>query len=192
MSDHTQQQQDYSLADLDAAVEAGKITQQQRDQIFQTQVERRAQALAREEAESVVARESAVASLDGKLQEYANVAPELLEDGSPLRRRVEKEFNFLVANGSPRNLATELAAVRGVMGDATKARAAKANPDAYADTYMRQVSPRARREDAQWNRLDPRQRDYFERQITKGIYADRAAALAELTWQRKPKEPASN
>lgn len=184
-----QDTREYSVSELDQAVANGQITQPQRDQIFAQQIERKAMRQATEAAAKVVETQTRENTLDGELQQYASVSRELMQDGSPLRERVAQEFEYLVQRGASRDLTTELAAVRAVMGPIERAKqfasARARGADPSMDSYGgRPLTPRERRAEDQWGRLDPRQREFYAKHIQSGMYADKAEVLAELNWKR--------
>jgi hypothetical protein len=191
MTDQTQEQRDYSVQDLDNAVAAGQITQTQRDHIFAQQVERTAMKAATEAATQIVQQETFENSLDSELQQYASVAPDVMRDGSPLRARIAEEFQYLVNRGAAKDLSTELAAVRAVMGPLERAKSFAAGRSRRADMShdsfsSRPMSVRERRIDDHWSRLSPVQQQYYDKHIQSGIYADRAAVISEINWTRRP------
>lgn len=185
----TQEQRDYSISELDTAVANGQITQQQRDQIFATQVERTATRKATEAATYAVETANHENSLDGELRQYTDFAPDLMREGSPLRSRVAEEFEYLVNRGAPRDLTTELAAARAVLGPVERARNSKGRSrgaDRSEDSFgSRPQSARERRESDSWNRLTPAQRQFYEKQINNGLYKDRSAVFSELNYMRR-------
>ena len=180
------EQRDYTLTELDSAVSAGTISQAQRDQIWANQIAKNAKETARAEAIEIVRTETRDATLDGELQEYARLHPDLTKEGTPLRRRVAAEFEALVAKGLDKDsLSTEIAAVRAVMGPIERARAIKEGrrvpPSHFQDMQSGpRQSPQQQRESDAWNSLTPRQRSHYEDLIRKNIYPDRKAALGEL------------
>lgn len=179
---------DYSVSELDNAVQAGQITQAQRDQIFATQIERAATRRATETATQIIETTTRENALDGELQQYTAFAPDLTREGSPLRARVAEEFEYLVSRGAPRDLSTELAAARAILGPVERARNAHGRPrgaDRSSDSFgSRPQSPRERREEDAWQRLAPHQKQYYDKQISAGVYANRSAVFAELNWRR--------
>lgn len=185
----TQEPRDYTISELDAAVGNGQITQAQRDQIFATQVERSAARKASEAAMQIVETQTQENSLDGELQQYVRISPDLMREGSPLRSRVAEEFEYLVSRGAPRNLSTELAATRAVMGPPDRARSIARGRARGADMSQdsfnsRPMSKRESREEDMWSRLSPHQQAYYSKQINSGLYASKSAVLSELTWRR--------
>lgn len=191
MTEQTQQdntQREYSVVELDNAVAAGQITQAQRDQIFATQIERKAMTQAQQAAHQIIETTTRENTLDTQLQQYAQVAPDVTREGSPLRQRVAQEFEFLVQNGAPRDLTTELAAVRAVMGPLERAKqyaqGRRLGPDAGRDSYGGSMSPMERRAADAFDRLDPVKQQYYQKLINQGVYADKKAVISELNWKR--------
>lgn len=191
MTDQTQQQQEtreYTLVELDNAVAGGQITQTQRDQIWTQQVQRAAVKQAEVTARTIVETETRANTLDTQLKEYANLQPDLMKDGSPTRQRVAAEFEFLVSQGAPRDLTTELAAVRAALGPIDRMRQFRAGqrrgPDGFAETTGQSVSPQQRREEDAWSKLSAGQRAHYDKLIDRGIYPSRQAVFAELNWKR--------
>lgn len=190
MTNQTNEPQEYSLTELDNAVANGAITQQQRDQMFAAQVERKAVKTATEAATQAVESHTQENNLDTQLQQYAAIAPDLMKDGSPLRARVASEFEFLVSQGLPRNLTTELAAARAVMGPVERARQSvgrRRDADAYADSSNSRLSPAERRQEDAFSKLEPGKRAHYEKLINMGMYASKGAVIAELNWTRGSK-----
>lgn len=192
MTDSTNQNQDpkeYSVSELDAAVMQGTITQTQRDQIWSQQIERKAMRQAEQVASQIVETQVAEQNLDQQLKQYASANPDVMREGSSLRQKVAAEYQYLVEQGAPANMTTELAAVRSVMGPIERIRQHQQGrtrgADAMSDTYGSQpMSPKQRREEDAWSRLEPSKRAHYERLIQAGVYAGRGAALAELSWRR--------
>lgn len=190
MTEQTEQQAtpEYSVTELDNAVAAGQITQTQRDQIFASQIERKAMAQATQAATQIIETNNRETTLDTQLQQYAQIAPDVAREGSPLRQRVAQEFEFLVQNGAPRDLTTELAAVRAVMGPLERAKqyaqGRKRGPEFGRDSFGGSMSPMERRAADAFDRLDPAKQQYYQKLISQGLYADKKAVISELTWKR--------
>lgn len=184
----TQEQREYTVAELDQAVAAGQITQQQRDHMFAQQVRNASVKEATTAARQIVETETRTNQLDTELKQYAEFAPDLLKDGSPTRQRVAAEYKFLVSKGAPENLTTELAAVRAAMGPIERMRqfadAKRRDPEAFREMTGGNMTPQQKREADAFSRLSAGQKKHYSKLIDRGIYRDRAAVLAELNWQR--------
>jgi len=179
---------EYSVTELDNAVAAGQITQTQRDQIFATQIERKAMVQATNAATQIIETNNRENTLDTQLQQYAGLAPDVVREGTPLRQRVAQEFEFLVQNGAPRDLTTELAAVRSVMGPLERAKqyaqGRRRGPESGQDSYGGSMSPVERRAADAFDRLDPAKQQYYQKLINQGLYTDKKAVMSELNWRR--------
>jgi hypothetical protein len=46
------------------------------------------------------------------------------------------------------------------------------------------MSPRERRAEDAWQRLDPSRRQHYEKLLNNGVYSSREEALSELNWRR--------
>jgi hypothetical protein len=185
----------YTKAELNAAVEAKQITSEQSDEIWAKQIREDAKREAREEILSVTKAERQQERVETDLNEYKQLAPEIMEEGSEVRKRVQDEFNYLVSLGNPgaandrRTLQTQLLAIRAALGPLDKLRTAKSarrETETHEETGgggsgsgQRRGAPKTA-----WDQLDKRQRDYYDGQISKGMYADRAAVEAELKFSR--------
>lgn len=193
MTDQTQQpapqeQREYTVAELDQAVAAGQITQQQRDHMFAQQVRNASIKEATNAARQIVETETRTNQLDAELKQYAEFAPDLLKEGSATRQRVAAEYRLLVSKGLPENLSTELAAARAALGPIERMRqfaeAKRRDPEAFREMTGANLSPQQKREADAFSRLSAAQQKHYSKLIDRGIYRDRSAVLAELNWQR--------
>lgn len=180
---------EYTKADLKAAVTAGQITQEQADDIWDRQ--REAQITARAEARALdaVTAEQAKERIAADLSKYKRLAPEILDKSSDERQKIEAEYRVLTSSGLPGNLATELAAIKAVMGPLEKLEKAR-GARRHVESDEQGGGSGDRRKDGQqgkatkWDQLDARKQEYYERQIKAGRYKDRAAVEAELQYAR--------
>jgi len=110
----------YAKAELKAAVEAGQISQEQADDLWDRQRETQIREAAKSDALSAVTGKQTKERVDADIAKYRQLKPEIMQAGSAERDRISEEFRYLVANGSPNNLATELAAIRAALGSLEK------------------------------------------------------------------------
>lgn len=115
----------FSRAELSAAVKADQITQEQADDIFAKQVKEDATTEATRAALEAVDRRSQQKDLDSDLAQYKRLEPGLRDRSSEIFGRVKSEFDYLRERGHPDSLATELAAMRAVLGPVDKLEKAK-------------------------------------------------------------------
>lgn len=174
-----QQQQFIPLSVLRQKVDAGEITQEQMDAVWENQIVARAtqQALATFQSQAQGK------SVEQQIAQYKELVPAIVEPGTPDRTRITKEFQTLVANGSPNNLATELAALRVVYGDVNRlAQRIKGRP---AGSEATQDGGSGTGDGGSTGKLSkfqegltPKQREYYRQQIDKGTYKDWSAVEA--------------
>jgi hypothetical protein len=110
----------YSKTELKAAVEAGQISQEQADEVWDRQRDSQIREAARTEALEAVKGQSTKERIDDAISKYRQLKPEIMERGSETRERISEEYKYLVSAGSPESVATELAAIRAVLGPLEK------------------------------------------------------------------------
>lgn len=173
----------YTRAELKAAVDAGQISQEQAD----VQWDRQRDAEITERAETValetVARKATKERIDSDIASYKRLKPEIMEKGSETREKIADEFKYLVSIGKPRDEATELAAIRAVLGPIEKLEKA-AGARRPSDPDQQGGGGGDGRPKAAGNKLvdklDPRWKEHYEKGIKQGRYADWKAVEAEL------------
>lgn len=174
----------YSRAELDKAVQDGTITAAQANDILDTQHTRQAAEIARQAATEQFASLSRTDLVKRDMGEYEKLFPDVLVDGSKDRKRVEKQFEYLVSIGQPDNEATELVALQMVYGPLEAARAARSARNARGESHeeIGGGTPNGNTGDADGpkTRLTARERAYYEKQIQQGLYKDWAAVDAEM------------
>lgn len=110
----------YTKAELKAGVDGGQITQEQADDIWDTQRETQIAARVETVALETVTRQATKERIDTDLAAYKRLKPEIMEQGSETREKIREEFTYLASIGKPRDAATELAAIRAVLGPLAK------------------------------------------------------------------------
>ena len=128
----------FTRAELRAAVDASQITQEQMDAQVELYAREDAKAEARREATDVVTQDKRKDRVTKDLAQYKRLAPEILEDGHETRQRIQDEFTDLISLGdNPKDLATELKAIRAVLGPIDrleKARGGRPKTDTHRET----------------------------------------------------------
>jgi len=100
---------------------------------------------ARQDAEATAQRVATETVTQDKLQErvtqdlaqYKRLAPEILEEGSDTRTRIQEEYEYMTSLGEKPTLATELKAIRAVLGPIDrleKAKSGKNKADSHRET----------------------------------------------------------
>lgn len=118
--------QDFTKAQLAEFVEAGRLTQDAADQVWENQLEARLTRKATEAATSAVANRDQQRTVQQQMAEFQELVPEAWEDGSPERDQVAGAFRALKAagiKGSKDEL--ELAALIAAFGEPAKLRKAR-------------------------------------------------------------------
>ena len=176
------QKPQFSRAQLDAAVDAGEISEIERDSYVEEQIETRVT----DRITTQLASKETTQRVQAQLDEYAIAVPDASKEGSDIHNRVAAEYRDLVSfgydNDDPK---TALAAVKAVLGPLsalkTKAPVSK-EPDTYEDTRGGGGGEEEDSgKDVRWNDLDTRQKDFYVKAIDRGAYPDRKAVLKELT-----------
>jgi hypothetical protein len=177
----------YTRTELKAAVSAEQITQDQADDIWAKQVKEEARDEALAAVRDDASRRTQQEQIDNDLTEYKRLAPEIRDKSSDKFEQISAEFQYLVKRGSPNNLATELAAIRAVLGPLDKLKTAKA--ERRAENHEEQSGGEGKGEKQKAGKklvdtLSPREKKHYEGMIDKGHYKDWAAVEAELGFAR--------
>jgi hypothetical protein len=175
----------HSWTQLEAAIADGKITQAQameyREETIRAELEAKFDAKLQHDRTT---RERGT-SISDELAQYKQAAPEILTLGTPERKKVEREFNYLLGKGFDKNdLRTELLACRAALGDVEtvkEQRAASRIPNGR-DT-MQDIPANGK------PKPDPKdplkdlsgvKKQHYQRMIDKGVYKGWAEVREEL------------
>lgn len=179
----------YTKAELKAAVEAGQVTQEQADDIWDRQREAQITERAESAALDVVARTATKERIDADIAAYRQLKPEIMESGSDLREKITAEFKYLVSVGhpgrGPEAVPTQLAAIRAVLGPLDKLERAAAATRAQESEEQVGSGGAARPAGGGTSKklvdhLQGDAKDWYERGIRQGRYKDWDAVEAEL------------
>ena len=106
-----------TAAELRTAVEQGKITQAEADDLRDRQLEDRLTSRLTGALESTLSARDISSRVDTDIARYKAAIPEIDESGSAQREKVQREYDYLVGMGhKPDDLRTELLAVRSAFG----------------------------------------------------------------------------
>lgn len=177
----------YTKPQLKAAVDAGQITQEQADEIWETQRETQLTARAETVALETVTRQATKERIDADLKAYKRLKPEIMDKGSETREKIVEEYNYLVEIGKPRDQATELAAIRAVLGPLQKlekSASATRSQESHEETGGGGGGERPKGGSGKnlVDKLDARWKEHYEKGIKQGRYADWKAVEAELKY----------
>lgn len=178
-------------AQLNAAVEAGQITQQAADTAWDRQVLETAGTIAEERAGRVVEQREKEAVVNAELAQFQTLVPAAWEEGSRERQRVAKEYKALVALGLPATKATELAALRAAFGDPEAIRTSRSTGRSGPGDTFQETGGAGGGEgegggetDGAPKGLKAESKARYERLIQQGVYADWTAVKAELKYAK--------
>lgn len=168
-------------ASLMAEVEAGRMTREQAETVWENQIVRKAT----ENAISHVAQVSQQTTVQARLAEYEERFPDLRDPDSDLFKAATAELAGMLNTGLPDTLATTLVAVEKALGLLARTKAPRPggepNAEGGSSGYGAAGPVRKPGEPIKWGDLDKRQQDYYDKCIEHGQYADRAAVLKTLT-----------
>ena len=177
----------YTRQELNAAVEAGQVTQAAADEIWENQVYAEAEARARRVTLDTVTTASRKGRVDSEIAQYKRLAPEILDDAHETRQKIKEEFTALVELGDdPRELTTQLKAIRAVLGPLEKlerARSGRFSADSHRETGGGGSGGEKPKGSGKLvDRLDAKAKEHYGDQIKKGLYKDWGEVEKTLTY----------
>ncbi len=179
-----------STAELQQAVTDGRMTEAEADAIRERQSERRIETRVAEKAEVREEARAISGRASDEIGRYQKAIPDLADQASAPFQKARTEFDYLVTLGhDPRDARTELLAARSAFGDISKLE--QIGQEQARETHQETGGGRdpgsegGSREDGWPKDMPAKNRAYYEKEINKGVIADRKAALAE--WNYKPK-----
>ena len=175
----------YTKAELKAGVDAGQITQDQADSIWDTQRETQVSEKARLAAEEAVNRKATQERIDSDLSSYKRLKPEIMEEGSETRESIKAAFKRMTSRGSPANEATELAAIEAVLGPLDKLEnAAKAtrSQESHQESGGGKPAGGGGSGKKLVDHLKGEAKEYYAEQIKKGLHKDWDSVEKELKY----------
>lgn len=179
----------YSKSELQYAVDAGTITQDQMDAYLETQTRESIRKEMASQIETAKREMRTQAEIEAEIDAYKETIPSIMEEGSEDRRRVESEFEKLIRLGLPSNATTELLAVKAAFGPVPK-RGTDKTAKARQTDQVGAGGGRAASSDKSSSPLDAfdlsdRQRSYYEKMVDRGIYKSWDDVKAELSSYQK-------
>jgi len=181
-----------SRAELLAAVDDGKMSLAQADQVWEKQITERAIERATAAASEVVNQRDARRRIDEDLRRYKEAVPAAWREGTDERARVAEEYRHLLSIGMPEATETELAALRAVYGPIEKIQKGRSKSERSVEAEEQSGgggeeggSKKSGSNYAMVKTLSARQREHYEGQIKAGRYAGWAAVEEELKYANK-------
>lgn len=183
------QEQVYTRAQLKAAVNEGKITEEQMEALWETQIEKKIERRVDAKTTKAASEGAVAANTQAELARYIEAFPELADTDSDLRAKVQDEFDFLVRLGDdPDSRATELKAVRAALGPVTGNKGRRKEPEASEETGGAQGGRKGEPQGDGWSKgLTPKMKAHYQKLINQGLYkgeAGKKALDAELAHAR--------
>lgn len=177
----------YTKAELNAAVEASQITREQADDLWDNQTREQARQEARQVASETISAAERARTVTDQISRYKAVAPEILDEANDTRQRIRAEFNELVSLGDdPRQLSTQLKAIRAVLGPIgtlEKARSGKASHESHRETGGGSGGSRPSKDLK--DTLTEVQRKHYQKGIDSGRYKDWKEVGEELKYAKR-------
>ena len=106
----------YTKQQLREAVATGQMTQDQADDLWDTQREAEITQKVVGAVTANTAQSKAAERVDADLSRYKELAPDLMVEGSETRNEVAKRYQYLLTIGAPPGPATQLAAANAALG----------------------------------------------------------------------------
>lgn len=162
----------FTRVELRKLVTNGDITEDQMDEILETQLRKSIKEEAQAEISTTVSSATRAAKIDAELDRYVDAHPDLVEEGSDLRDRVAKEFAYLVNElGDGNNKVTELKAIRAVCGPLTKAKGRRPDPDSHEDIGGGRDTVGKGDDGEGWAKgLNASEKKHYQKLIDNGMY----------------------
>ena len=174
----------FSKAELNAAVKAFQITEEQSDELWAKQIRDDATKEAEDRILGRLKAERGQERVGADLNEYKRLAPEILDVNSEARQKIADEYSYLIGIGHPGNLATELTAIRAVLGSLDRlklAKSARSDDDSHQETGGSQSGSSSKKVTKTGvDGLTVREKDYYDGMIKKGMYKDWKEVETEL------------
>jgi hypothetical protein len=183
----TDQPKRLNRADLKAAVEAGQISQDQADAEIDRQHSEDAENRAHRVALETVSAVERKRLVDSEVARYKAVAPEILDDAHDTRKSIREAFSGFVELGDdPRDVVTQLKAIRSVLGPIgrlEKARSGTAQHETHRETGGSSGGDQQKPKNGKLvDQLNAGSKAHYEDGIKRGRYKDWAAVEDELKY----------
>jgi hypothetical protein len=176
----------YSRADLLAAVANQQITQEQADTEWERQIREDALATATQAAREIVTTAKQTETVTSQIDQYKALEPEIMAQGSEIRDRIQQEYTYLLGLGDKHCEATQLKAIRAVLGPVEKLKAAKSGRTSHEGHRETGGGGGAGPKGGQGNlKLSAKERTHYEGKVGPGkLYKDWKAVEDELKFAR--------
>jgi len=170
----------YTRTELLNLVDMGEMTQIQADQLLEDGLRK----TITDDVLAIVDTHTVGNRVSNEIDKYIDLEPDIKIKGSEKWNKVAAEYNYLVTNGSPDSLPTQLSALRTVMGTIENM---KKKSQIEVETHQETgggSKPDKKSEKGALKSLTARQRDYYTDKIRIGLYKDWDDVEKEVNWKR--------
>lgn len=180
---------EYTRTQLKAFVAAGHLTEDQADQYWETQLERKIKKQVASEVGQTVTGTTRAERLRAELAGYKEVEPAAWDKSSEVNKKVQKEHLFLTETlGHPLGPETDLAALRAALGPLAALRAAKDAKPGSSDGHQEVGGgnpPGGNGGGDPVKSLTAREKAHYTRLIDRGVYKDWDAVREERKFAKQ-------
>ena len=180
----------YSRMELNAAVAAGTITQEQADAQIEAQIHGDAETTAQRTALNTITSVERNRHVASEIARYSTIAPEILEEGNDTRARIQQEYTYLTGTlGDRAGADTQLKAIRAVLGpvdQVERSRGGRSQHESHRETGGAGGSAGGGKQKTGKlaDQLNAAARSHYEDGIKQGRYKDWAAVEDELKYAK--------
>jgi len=172
----------FTRSELDAMVEAEKLTKAEADNYFELQLTNKVTREVSKHLTDTLARNNRNQKIGAEIEAYQEAFPDSMKDGSDTRTKMSTEYNRLVEDlGYAKGPETQLLAAKAVLGVLPKGKPkdlTRESRESHQDTGGAGGGAQDRNQDK--GSKDPtvrmglssREKKYYEGMIEKGIYKD--------------------
>lgn len=175
------QSKEHTRADLQTAVDAGRISQVDADRILEEQQAARIETKVATSVQTTLNDQERARKITAEIDRYREFRPDIMEDGSESRLLVAAEYNRQVSeHGKPQNMQTELDALAATFGPASKLQKGR---QSEAETHQDVGSDGGEGQEAIGKApkgLNADAKKHYGDQIERGFYKDWADVGKEL------------
>ncbi len=174
-----------STADLRTAIDEGRLTETQADEIRDRQIEERVTTKVSETVNATLSQHQSSTQIDAEVDRYLKALPKVDAEGSPERARVQSAFTEITKLGLPDDQRTTLMALRNAFGpiDAVETAGPGKRPAASHDETGGSDEIADGGPTGGWPKAMPTaNRLYYDDLIHKGIYTQETAVKE---WEKK-------
>lgn len=180
-------QPEMTAVQLRQAVEEGRISEDQAEEIRLNQAEKRIRESVTAEVKQELTGRDMAARVSTEIGRYKSLVPGINDRSSEQFAKLKGEYDYLVSMGDPGDATTELKAARAAFGPVAALEAAGKPKDreSWAESGgASDPGDRGGAKDGPPKDMPAKHREYYRKQIASGFYPDWEAVRKE--WSYKP------